>query len=110
MQNKGHGLSSTDEPSKSASLHEPVGTLSSTSLGYCAREAVDGAQRFNESADHLTLTTVMTGQAVAKAVKVQVTVCPTNPCMLVCLAVSWQLCLHAGEHFASLASVCLCVW
>ena len=52
----------------------------------------------------------MTGQAVAKAVKVQVTVCPPHRCMLVCLAVSWQLCLHAGEHFVSLASVCLCVW
>ncbi|KAA6417923.1 MAG: hypothetical protein FRX49_12081 [Trebouxia sp. A1-2] len=72
-QSKGHGLSSTDIPSKSASLPEPVGTLSSTSLGHnTAKEAADGELRFSEAADHLTVTTVMTGQAVAKAVTVQV--------------------------------------
>lgn len=110
-QSKGHGLSSTDIPSKSASLPEPVGTLSSTSLGHnTAKEAADGELRFSEAADHLTVTTVMTGQAVAKAVTMQVKFLSAqllSACLSVCLAVSHQLCLDAYKCFACLVSVCM---
>lgn len=98
-QTKVHGMWSTDNPSNSASLPEPAGTLSSTSLGYnYAREAVDGELRFSEAADHLTCTTAMTGEAVAKAVTMQVIfLCQPSLCLLVCLAVSQSVaCLHAG--------------
>jgi len=79
-QTKGHGLLPTDKPSKSALLPEPVGALSSTSLGHnSAREAADGELRFNEAADHLTSTTAMTGQAFAKAVTVQVNFMSAQP-------------------------------
>ncbi len=79
-QTKGHGLSSSDELSKSASLPEPVGTLSSTSLGH--NHAADGAQSFYESADNFTSTSasdLMTGQAVLRAVTVQVNLVSAQP-------------------------------
>jgi len=97
-QTKGHGLSSTDEPSKSASLSEhAVGTLSSTSLGHnMAGEAVDGV--LNESPDHLTSTTVMTGQAVAEAVKVQVNFVSAQPL---------SACLSGSQSVGSLSP---CWW